>query len=254
MLAAALLLAVWGPPLQKDGPKDRVSIQFVDFAEELGKPDTVVVVGRLPKVTEGHRERMKDEEGDLGEGGTNIKMSGTTFYRVASTARLQVVKGLHGVGKDPTLALAFDAQVARLDRGGARRHFLVKPRVRCEDGMLGLFVLRKDKAGLDVVQVVRFERSGEAVPADVEAAFLKRAEDLFLINQRLHELRAALDEATFQKERGERKAGANRLRAVLDKSVKMLSEEDQGLLNAHVGPLEKRARDLLKELDPDSGR
>jgi len=254
MARSTLVLLALLPLLQKGKAKDLVAFPFVDFSAALAKADTAVVIGRLGKVSEGRRERMKDDEGDLTEaGGATVKTSGTMFYRVASTARLAVVKPLVGIGKEPALPLAFDVQSARLDRGGNRRHFLVKPRVPCEDGMLGLFVLQKDKGVWDVAQVVRHEAPADA-PPDAEQTFLKRAEDLLLINQRLLDLRAALDDAAFQKERGERKAGAAKLRTALDKRVRMLAEEDLAVLHAQVGPLEKRARELLGELDPDGGR
>jgi hypothetical protein len=217
---------------------------FVDFHDLLAKPDTVVVIAKLGKITEGKRERMKDGEGQLGEGGAVAAMSGTVFYKVQASAKLAVEKALCGTS-ERTLTATFDMQWAKLGSGEVKRQWLLTPRVTLEDDQLALFVLTKDKGATKVTRVVRHDAKAETAEA-----FGKRVEDMFTINQRMHELDAACQAAQFEA-RKDKKAAAAALRAVLEKKPKLLLPESDAALSSRAGPFEKRAKELASELDPE---
>jgi hypothetical protein len=219
----------------------------IDFADRLEREAVAVAIGRISKAKEGKRERMKDEEGQLGEAGKMESRSGTVFHQVSATGTLAVEKALAGLEAQKSLSLVLDLQSARLGDGSIRRHFLLQPRVLFEEGMLALFVLEKGKGGWGVAEVLRFDPMTEPGD-DAEATFRKGAEDCFEINHRVSALKRCLEAAEAASDPEERSAKVGELRRVLEGKVKLLLPESDALLAARAGPWEKLLRERLAEL------
>jgi hypothetical protein len=223
---------------------------FLDFADDLGRRNVAVVAGTLARISEGRRERMKEGDGRLGEGTAVLDVAGTAFHRVQAAARLQALTVHAGEVKErESLAVAFELQAAVKPDGTKTRHFLLTPRVACEDGMLGLFVLEKEGArgGWRVAKVLRAGTGARAEPA---AAFLQRCADVVALNRRMHALREAIEAAKRLREAKDDAAAAQALEQALAGEPELQREDSQPLRAQHVAPLERRARELLGKLPP----
>jgi len=218
------------------------ALQFVDFASDLGKPSFCLVAGTLGKITEGKKERLKGGEGSLDEGGVMASVSGTVFTKVQATAKLLVSKPLHGT-KDDTLTVAFDMQVAKLGDGGQRRHFLLTPRVPLEDGMLALWFLERDKGKLTIARVVRLDPKK---PTNAET-FTRLCVDLYAVNVRIAELKAAHDNA-LRSRATDKKGAIAVLQKALEKPCTLLEAGSENWRRMEIDPLEQKVRKVLEDL------
>jgi hypothetical protein len=208
------------------------------------------MLGKLDKVVEGRRERMKDGEGQLGEGGATAVISGTVFHKVAATGKLQVVRALRGAKDGQGLALQFELQSSKLNDGATRRFFLLSPRVLYEDGMQGLFVLEKQKGKeiYAVTQVLRLDPAHDK-GKDAGPAFAQRAADCFTINARAAALNEAL-EAARQLVAADKKVEA---KAVLQKAweaeIELERTDSIAERKRRVDPLENQVKEQIAALD-----
>jgi uncharacterized small protein (DUF1192 family) len=245
---AAILLAALAA--LQSSPK-----RFIEFAEDLKRPGVAVVLGTLSRITEGHRDRLKDQDVDLGEGEAKVSISGVVYYKVDSTARLVATESFRApakVERGDRLNVAFDLQVATLPDGSKRRHFMVQPRSVAEDSQTGLWVLEKSQAKDEyrVLRVMRLDPK-ESKASDLDA-FQKRAADVYEINQRVRDLTDALNRAFELREKGDPRQAAQALKPLLDPKKTWRAVESDALATQFLGPLEKRARELLAELEKKS--
>ena len=227
------------PVPQDAGPR------FLDFSVALSRRDVVVAIGTVGKVQEGKRERMKDGEAQLGEGGMVVNEAGTVFYKVQAGAKVTITKPLHGT-KETSLQVGFPMQWAKLNDGSIKRHLLLTPRVEVREDSPLLLVLEKEKGNYKVLAAMRSTQKEES-----PQAFAQRAEDVFAINVFQKTLREAI--ATAQELEGsDAKKALATLREGLARKPKLLAESSEMQLSMHAGPIEKRANALLRELEARS--
>ncbi|MCC6671145.1 MAG: hypothetical protein IT458_08790 [Planctomycetes bacterium] len=222
--------------------------RFLDYSEHLGPSSVAVVIGTLAKISDGKRERMKEGEGGLGEGGKVLQIAGTTFYRVQTTARVEVREVLTPTKPAATLMLAFPVQSSGMPDGTRQRHFLTTPRALCEEGMTGLFVVGKDpkKDAWSVLAAQRLDPKGET-GGDPYKSFVAKARDGHAINQRVADLRVAVDDLRRTKSA----ASAKELKELLARKLELVTPEAESFRSMQLAPLEKRAREALEAAGHD---
>lgn len=226
-------------------------MRYVDFSADLDRTSTVVVVGTIGKFKEGKRERLAD--GNLGSGSANVSVSGTQYFKVPVTAT--VAPRAAFVGKAEKLQIGFDVQLARLPDGKEKRQALTGNRAPVEEDTLALFVVaaKAKGKGLELLHVIPFDAAVDK-GADPEKTFADTMHDFYVVNQRVHDLRARLD-AVDQASGVEAKQKAlAALKELLDKKVELKQTANDALLTQHVGPLETRAKKRLDEAGGDRGK
>ncbi len=260
MVTASLLLALsFALPLQVPDLRDMQRITsgrpaFVDFSEDLKKPETVVVFGTLRKTTEGARERIKESEANLGEGSSRISVSGVVYYKVDVTAEIEVHEFLGDAKaklRSGKVSVALPVQLARMNDGSERTHILTKPQMLLEKPMRALWVLepKKGKRTLELLRVERFDIADEEAKEPSEEV-AKRALDHYGVNRRMADLEMHLARIEdLRKEGGDATGVADQLRALLDEKVRWKLVETDSIALQYVGPLERRARAVLADLE-----
>ena len=249
LLRTLTLLLAASLPAQAPSLPASPQMRYVDFSADLERTSVVVVVGKLGKLKEGKRERLA--EGNLGSSAASVSVSGTQYFKVPVTTTLTPRATF--VGKADKLQLAFDLQLARLPDGKEKRQALTGNGAALEDETLALFVVaNKAKGkGLDLLHVIPFDAGVDKGP-DAEAKFVDTMHDFWLVNQRVHDLRAAL-EIVDRAAAGEAKQKAlAALRELVEKKPELRQGTNDGLLTQHCGPLEVRAKKRLDEAGGDA--
>jgi len=218
--------------------------RYVDFHQALADPNVAVVVGTLGKPKEGKRERLA--EGQLGGAGSVSSVSGTQYFKVPVTAKVQVRSTFQGKVDNP--ALAFDVQVARLPDGKEQRQTMLPNAAKLGDGTLALFVLRPRPKGKghELVGVIPFDEQVDAAQ-DAEAGFVDTMHDFYVVNRHVLDLEQALrafDEAAAGKARED---AARLLQQLVTKRPELKQVANDNLWAQHAGALEARARQRLAE-------
>jgi hypothetical protein len=224
---------------------------FLDFSEDLRKPDTAVVYGTMAKYSEvGSRERISDKDANLGEGGGLVQMSGTIFYKAEAQGDVAITRAFCGDAKGKNVTVSFTLQIARVLDGTERVQILTTPKFTFSAPQLGLWVLTKEKGKKNyrVARLEKFDLANEK-SADPIGTLRKRAEDFYAINRRKADLADAVDFAEANREKQPAKAIA-KLRPVVDGKIKMQLVDNESTLTAQCAALEKRAKDILSELEP----
>jgi len=218
-------------------------LQFVDFTPHLSWTTTRLALGKVGKFRDGKRERIKDPKAHVGSTGVVSRVSGTQFFRVKTRSRLALDEFLVGPRKVSKLDLAFEAQLARMPDGSMRRQIVSKTLGQAElkAGTYGMWILEagtRRKKTHTVLHVIP-QPAGMTRPA-----FVKDMQDMLVINQRLAQLKAALEEAQRGKQRGKpmpeiRKA----LDAVLAaKRLVLRNPENDRWIPRALAPWEERLR------------
>lgn len=269
---AALASACFPAKLPAQLPSSPVPAQkkarFIDFSADLMDKNVTVVLGKLERMKEGRKKKLDDKDAHLGTGNTVSRIAGTQFYKAPVKARLRVDCRLcgsrSGVKAGKHLMLAFDMQLARLPDGSYQRHVLGGSRATLEDGMFGLWVLAKARKGkvYEIRHVIpqpkKQEARGDMTP---ERAFDEDMEDFVAINKRIAALRKGVqsvrgkngDEKDDRKDAKDPEEALRTLQEILDRKVVLKNIANDRLLRQHVGPWERRARELLKATAGDSG-
>ncbi len=247
---AAALLAI-ALPAQGSLNKPKGAL-FIDFSADLMRPDVTVVFGTLDKLKQGRRRKIKDGDAHLGTGNSVVGISGTQFYRVPVKSKVKVETWLGGQKFGKTLKLAFEIQLARLPNGSYQRQMLTSGRARLAEGMVALWVLAKEKKTFKVLHAIpqpkNMPRRGSTPPA---RAFEEDMRDYVAINKRIADLRAAVSRAKDRR-KAKDEAGARKiLKEALDKRLELENDDDR-LARQHVGPWERRAKKLLREVGGES--
>jgi hypothetical protein len=213
--------------------------RFVDFSGHLAHPGACVVVGTLTGWKEGKRERLAD--GQLGGSGSVASVSGTQYFKVPVTAGIKVRTTF--LGKPADVKLQFDVQLARLPDGKERRQ--VDGGAELADDQLALFVFTPaKKKGHELCAVVPYDPKEEK---GGEASFVDSMRDYFTVNQRMADLKKALDAFDKAADAAAKKAAATALRELVDKKPELKVGKNDGLLTTHCGPLEQRAQKRLAD-------
>lgn len=217
--------------------------RYVDFSRDLDRPGALVVIGTLGRCKEGRRERLPD--GSLGGSTTSVAVSGTQYFKVQVQAPVQVRTPLYGRPGE-RLQVGFDVQLARLPDGRERRQLLDGAGSRVENDMLALFVLAPRPKGkdLELLHLIPFDAAQFPGP-DGETGFVDAMHDFTAINQRVHDLTAAIA-AVDQAEAGEQQRQARAaLQRLLEQEIELRRPEHEALLRQHTAPLEQRAKKRL---------
>lgn len=216
-------------------------MRYVDFSADLDRDGVVVVVGVLGKLKEGKRERLP--QGQLGGAGSVTQVSGTQYFKVPVKSSIRAVKAFGGkVGK---LELAFEIQLARLPDGSEHRQSRTGNGAQLDEDTLALFVVVPKEKGkaFDLLHVIPFDAQVDKGP-DGGAAFVDAMSDVYTVNRRVHDLRAALDGVDAASDAAARERARTTLHDLLEQKVD-LKVGDNPLLAQHCGPLEARARTRL---------
>lgn len=222
---------------------------FVDFAEDLRRPGVAVVYGTIAKAQESKRERLSDKDASLGEGGNVTAVWGTIFFRAEAQGDLAVTEAYCGDAKGKAVPVAYTLQIARLVDGSERVQILTKPKATFALPATGVFVLEREKGkkAWRVTRHERFDAAKESSP-DPLTTLRKRAADHYAINRRKADLLDALDAAEKLQQNKELAGAAKRLESTLEAKQKLQLVESDTLATGVVGPVEKRAREALAEL------
>jgi len=217
-------------------------MRYVDFSADLDGDGVVVFVGVLGKLKEGKRERLP--QGQLGAAGSVAQVSGTQYFKVPVKSSICAVKAFGGkVGK---LELACAIQLARLPDGSEHRQSRTGNGAQLDEDTLALFVVvptAKGKA-FDLLHVIPFDAEVDKGP-DGGAAFVDAMSDVYAVNRRVHDLRAALEAIDAAPDAAARQRARTTLRDLLEQKVELKVRDDDSLLAQHCGPLEARARTRL---------
>lgn len=244
--AALLTLAPQSVPAPSASPQMR----YVDFSKDLGRPGVSAVVGRLGKLKEGRRERLK--EARLGGGGTQMSVSGTQYWKVPVRARIADPVVLLGPEPGGRLDLAFDLQVARLPDGGEHRQSMTGNGAALADDALALWVVERPRKGrrCELLHVIPFHPKADAARdgRDETAVFTANMTDFCAVNNRVAELRRVLAATKDPKPDGLKRA-VEELRAVTKDELEMNEPKHDVLVRTHVAPLRKRALARIAELE-----
>lgn len=223
--------------------------RFSDFHEDLKRRDVAVVFGTLSSLKEGKKERMKPEDGGLGEGGAQVVISGVVFYKIRATGKIETAEAHCGPATaGEKIPVAIDMQSATLPSGEKRRHLLSEGgRVELqEEETVALFVVEKTPGKPGVIR--RATRFDVKTPED-RAKAKDQAADWYAINRAKLDLLMAIDEATTLRDRGDKPGAAAKLRAALDaKRTWRRLESDSDAAQA-LSPARTRATELLTELE-----
>lgn len=223
---------------------------FVDLSPHLGQRDVVVGIGTIDRLKDGKRERLKDGT-DLGGLGASMQVAGTVFYKVQATFAPKLTEVLLGEAPKPGTTARCELQAATLPSGERQQRFRTASRAQATDGALALFVLRKDKRGFEVAEVVAADPAidkGAGGSGDLAANFTKRAQDVFTVSLRMQRLRDALDVADSLLARGGKPEATVPLRTLLAEKPTLAEPTHEAWLSMHCGPLERALRDKLAKL------
>lgn len=249
----ALTLVTLSPSL---APQDLPAVSmsggkqdYVDFSKDLGFRTVSVVSGRLDKIKDGRRKRIKDPDAHVGVGSSVARVSGTQYYKAVAKTRILVDSLLAGAKVGAKLPMQFQVQLARMPGGNYRRTFLGKHRRDLVPGMVALWVVDTDKKAKtwSILHVLPMRKDQK------RAVFDRDMRDVVAVNQRVVALRDALASAKSKREK-QPEAAIKVLRTALQGKVELEREENDRLVQRHVNPWRDRLRKLLRELDPDADK
>jgi hypothetical protein len=218
--------------------------RFVDFSQELERPQVTVCLGTLGDLKEGKRERLPDAV--LGNSRAQVSVSGTQYFKVPAQAPIEVQTLLAGKAVSGKPRLEFELQLARLPDGKEQRQTLTADGTPLQQGMLALWVLEPapKKKGLSLLHVIAFDDK-QFQGGDAKESFADTMRDLVTVNLRVRDLRtaiAAVDAAQTPAEAGKARAA---LAEVLAKQPELKRPADDALLQQQAGPWQQRAEKRL---------
>lgn len=240
-------------PQDRPVPPTTPQMRFVDFSKDLERPGVTALIGRLGRMREGKRERLR-EGGRLGNGTSQVQISGTQYYKVPVRTAVEDVTVLAGPEPGGAPQLGFDLQLARLPDGSERRQARTPDGTPLEEGLLALWVVEKPRKGrlLELVHVIPFHPEADD-GEDPDQVFEDNMRDFCAINQRVATLRTVLaaTEKTEKVDRKERAAALDELRAAEDEELEMRNPAHDVLVVQHVRPFLERVRARIAELEKD---
>lgn len=233
------------------GLQDALALKpsFVDFSDALAQPRALAVLGRLDKLREGKKRKVKDRDAHIGTGGGVSRISGAVYYRIHARARLAVESILAGKKTAKPLRLRLDYQLAQLPDGSKKRQLTSPPRPVISEEAVALWILAPAKMDRRSHEVLRAVVAPDAVSKDVKAGkrFRDHMRDLVAINQRIATLKKAVARARVASVL-DSEAAIHMLEKALAGKIELLDPESDRFLAAHVGPWERRARELVRNL------